>query len=73
MFGTLPPWAARIVVENETTDTTPEPVSVEPTPPAKNASNVAWVEYAIACGADPDEAASTSRADLIATYSPQEN
>lgn len=37
-------------------------------PPAKSASKAAWVDWAVAQGANRDEAEEQSRADLIETY-----
>lgn len=36
--------------------------------PAKSASKEAWVAFAITSGADPDEAAAATKADLIEQY-----
>lgn len=36
--------------------------------PSKAASQVAWAEYAVSQGADPDDVADLSRADLIELY-----
>jgi len=36
--------------------------------PAKNASQGSWAAFAISRGADPDEAAGMSRADLISGF-----
>lgn len=40
----------------------------EPQAPPKNAPKVAWVDYAVSQGADPEEAEAANRADLIAEY-----
>lgn len=37
-------------------------------PPAKSANKGDWVEYAVAQGADRDEAEASTKDDLIATY-----
>lgn len=39
--------------------------------PPKNASKEEWVDFAVANGADPDEAGNLSKNDLIAQYGSQ--
>lgn len=49
--------------------------STEPKAPAKSASKDDWLDWAVACGADPVEAADATRDELAAKYadaSPQE-
>lgn len=39
-----------------------------PEPPAHSDLKADWVAYAVKCGADPDEAENTTKADLIELY-----
>ena len=41
--------------------------------PARSAPKAAWVAYAVAQGADPDETEGMSRADLVSAYGSEEN
>ena len=41
--------------------------------PARNASQAAWVDYAVARGADRADAQAKTRDDLVAQYAPQED
>lgn len=47
-----------------------EPLEIEegPSAPAKSASKADWVEWAVANGADPDEADALTKAELTDTY-----
>ncbi len=65
----------RIVVEAPEAKPEPEPPAPEAEPavprlaqPTKSASKAAWVAFAIAQGADPDEAASLKRDTLAEQY-----
>jgi hypothetical protein len=40
--------------------------------PARNASQSTWAAFAVSRGADPEQAAGMSRADLIAAHAPDE-
>lgn len=48
--------------------TTPEPPPPAPEMPKRNGSQEEWAAYAIAVGADPDEARQATRDDLIDRY-----
>ena len=42
--------------------------TVEPQVPAVSASKAEWVDYAVTCGADRDEAAASTKDQLIEQY-----
>ncbi|MEU6033977.1 hypothetical protein ABZ801_01065 [Actinomadura sp. NPDC047616] len=48
--------------------TGPSTVPPMTAPPSAKAGKRAWVEWAVACGADPEEAAAVTKHDLIDTY-----
>lgn len=45
-----------------------EPVEEDSGPPAKSATKAEWVDYAVANGADRDEAEAQTKDELIAAY-----
>lgn len=42
-----------------------------PAPPGRKASKQEWAAHAVALGADPDEVAAMTKADLIAAHGPR--
>lgn len=57
----------QVETEDETEEATSDEVD-EATPPKQYAAKAEWVKFAVAKGADEDEATDMSRADLIKRY-----
>ncbi|MEU1810950.1 hypothetical protein [Micromonospora aurantiaca (nom. illeg.)] len=68
-------WHELGLVERIPADEPAAPTATAPagTPPARNASQATWVDYAVARGADRTEAQAKTRDDLVAQYAPQED